>query len=131
VIAPGTESDLLCASWDYLPTLLEAAQCPLPEAIDGLSFLSTLRGQQEEQPRHEFLYWELGNQQALRAGPWKLVRRSKEDQLQTELFHLGDDPGEQQDLSTREKATVQRLIELARSARTTSPLFPSTFDDGR
>lgn len=56
------------------------------------------------------LYWKRHKERALRHADWKLVIRGNK----TELFHLGDDPCEQQDLSTRRPDKVEELRELLR-----------------
>ena len=40
-------------------------------------------------------------------GPWKLIHYYEYDR--SELFNLDDDPGEQTDLSRKDKATAERL----------------------
>ena len=50
---------------DVLPTLATLCGATVPEGADGLTFLPALLGE-GEQPRHDFLYWEFGNQLAVR-----------------------------------------------------------------
>ena len=57
---------------DILPTLLDAAQVPFcQDDYDGISLLSMLKG--EGSVQHEAIYWEMGNQRAIRYGDYKLV----------------------------------------------------------
>lgn len=78
-VAPGSKTDHISAFWDVKPTMAEIVGVQPPEAMDGISFLPTLLGM-ENQPEHEYLYWEfheLKGRQALRAGNWKAVLISK------------------------------------------------------
>jgi N-sulfoglucosamine sulfohydrolase len=43
VIKPGTRTDAMCSWIDLLPTLIDAAGGPVPEKIDGRSFLPVLK----------------------------------------------------------------------------------------
>ena len=83
----------------------------------------------QPQPDHEFLYWELGRQQAVRAGDWKLVRKGDaKGNIRTMLFNLAEDVGEQEDLSEQEPNQLSRMLQLAKQGRTQSPEFPSIYD---
>ena len=94
-IAPGTTTDHPSAFWDVLPTLAEIAGAPVPDDIDGLSFVPVLLGQADAQARHDYLYWEFpsyGGQQAVRLGQWKGIRRNMfEGNMKVELFDLESD----------------------------------------
>ena len=72
------------------------------------------------------LYWEHGDQQALRLGDWKLVRRrlGKKNPA-TKLFNLKEDPGEKQDLASTEPERLQELLEVSRKSRFPSKIFPN------
>jgi arylsulfatase A-like enzyme len=67
-IQPGSESDHVCAFWDFLPTCAELLGEQPPAGIDGISILPTLLAEPGSQKKHEYLYWELSNQQAVRMG---------------------------------------------------------------
>jgi arylsulfatase A-like enzyme len=58
---------------------------------------------------------------ALREGDWKLIASGKSPQEKFELFDLGRDPNEQQDLASRMPGRVAelkaRLAEVARADR--------------
>ncbi|MCC7147445.1 MAG: sulfatase-like hydrolase/transferase [Phycisphaeraceae bacterium] len=59
------------------------------------------------QPLHDTLFWRMGPQQALRRGPWKLVR-SKETPWQ--LYNLADDLGESTDRAAANPQVAQELL---------------------
>jgi arylsulfatase A len=126
-VKAGTTSDHVSGFQDFTPKLLEITGAPDAEGVDGVSFLPTLTGQ--SQPSHDFLYWELGRQQALRAGDWKLVRLGDaKGNIRTMLFNLADDVGEQKNLAVEDPDQLQFMLKLAREGRTTSPDFPSIYD---
>jgi arylsulfatase A len=61
-ITPKTETSHPSAFWDVFPTVAEITGIETPGNIDGISFLPTLLGQQENQKQHEYLYWEFHEQ---------------------------------------------------------------------
>ncbi|MDY7108830.1 MAG: sulfatase-like hydrolase/transferase [Planctomycetota bacterium] len=131
-VPAGRTSDHPCASWDLLPTFIELAGGEPPPDIDGISMLPVLLGRPLDQGRHTTFYWELGRQQALRAGDWKLLRRtSRKDETTIFLFNLRTDPGEQENLADRYPAIREQMLSLIRRVRTPSDVFLSVYDDGR
>lgn len=117
-IQAGTTTHLLCGQVDLLPTLVEVAGGQAPEGIDGVSLLPTLMGK-GEQTRSPFYYWELGRQQAIRQGDWKLVRTfNSKDQPTVYLFNLADDPREEKNLAKRYPDRVDDLLRQIREHRT-------------
>jgi len=120
-IKPGSVTDLQSAFWDVLPTLCEAAGINIPEDTDGISFLPTLLGK-NEQSRHESLYWEFpdyGGQAAMIKGDWKLLvtyLESKEEPLSVQLFNLADDIEESKDVSVENPELVKDILkDMSRS----------------
>lgn len=109
---PGSETDLLSAHYDVLPTLCEIVGIEPAGDIDGISFLPTLLGE-GNQKEHEFLYWEFpasGGQQAVRMGKWKGLRKNIfKDDLHIQLFNLEEDIQEQNDVSAQHPEIVQKI----------------------
>jgi arylsulfatase A-like enzyme len=127
-IKPGTTTDHISTFWDIMPTFAELANTSAPADIDGISFVPTLLGV-NDQPEHEFLYWEfheLGGRQAVRKGDWKLVKVNvlNPTTTTTELFDLSVDPFERNDLSGQYPDVVTELEELMTHSRRPSPQFP-------
>ena len=123
---PGnTVSSHVGAFWDALPTFCDLARIQKCPASDGVSFLPTLIGSNEEQEQHQYLYWEfnesLGPIQAVRSGDWKLVRFLGEP---PELYDLSSDIGEAYDIAEQHPDIVQRLTTLLESARVGHAEFP-------
>ena len=126
-IKAGSQSDLPWSFHDFLPTAVELAGGTPPSDVDGLSIVPTLLGE-GEQPRHEYLYWELPAYvssegvfkdetppQALRMGKWKAVRPEADGAL--ELYDLEADLGETTDVSKDNPDVMARIEELLQEAR--------------
>lgn len=126
-IEPGTKTDHISAFYDVMPTLCEVAGAPIPPQTDGISFLPTLLGQ-DDQPKHEFLYWEFygyGGQQAVRMGDWKGVRQKchRNPQGPIELYNLKNDIAEQVDVADEHPEIVARIEEIMKQQHSPSALF--------
>ncbi len=126
-IKAGTKSDHISAFWDVMPTLAALTGAKTPGNIDGISFLPTLLSQ-KGQPQHDYLYWEFHEQkgrQAVRKGNWKLVCYQVQDpsKATTELYDLGKDIGEQQNVAGQNPEIVKELLALMKGARIPSEVF--------
>ena len=129
-IEAGSVSDHVSAFHDILPTVLELTGQAPHEGIDGISFAATLTGE-AEQAEHELLYWEYGNQQALRAGDWKAVRKKlKKHDMTTELYDLASDPEESNNLAKERPEVLARMESLMEEHRFPSEVFPIPALDG-
>ena len=82
-----------------------------------------LTGRPAQQRQHDYLYWELNGQQALRVGNYKAVRRKRGP---IELYDLQNDIGEQRDLAADHPGIVANMKRLFESARNESSVFPLT-----
>lgn len=113
-IKAGSSTAHISGFYDVLPTFCDLTNQAIPPQTDGLSFLPTLLGQ--EQNAHAFLYWEFpeyNGQQALRMGHWKAVRQNlKDGQIATELYHLEKDPQEQINVADQHPKVVQKIEEI-------------------
>ena len=116
-------SDLILYQPDVFPTLARLAEAEVPDNLDGVSFLPALLG--GEQKKHAFLYWEFGNQVAVRTGDWKGIYNRKKDQW--ELFDLKKDISETTDLATRHPEVMSKIKEIAE--REHSPVRKGTYTD--
>lgn len=135
-IEAGSESGETMISIDVMPTLLSLAGAAAPERpMDGVDISPALLRQEALAPRP--LYWAaLSNRgrrsEAMREGPWKLVVQHPGAPPGTfenetlELYHLGEDPGEQVDLSAQESARAADMAERLRAwyAETTGDATP-------
>jgi len=124
-IAAGSSSPVIGSFADVLPTLAELAGARVPQGIDGLSLVPTLRGNVKAQKVHKYLYWEFyegGGARAVRMGPWKAVGKSL-DGKKLELYHLGRDPGETKDVAEGHPEIVARALAAMQKAHTPSPMW--------
>jgi arylsulfatase len=121
-IKAGSQSDHISAFWDFLPTCAELTGVDAPEDIDGISMLPTLLGNQSRQKQHDYLYWELAGQQAIRMGDFKAVRKKPGRKI--ELYNLKDDIGERNDIADENPEMLTRMKKLFETARTESKVFP-------
>lgn len=124
-IKAGSRSDHISAFWDFAPTALELAGLPIPEEMDGISYLPTLLGVSDQQKKHTYLYWEFYEQngkQAVRYGQWKGIRLSVKQERHgpIELYNIVDDPGEKTDLAEKHPDIVQRIADFMEEAHTTA-----------
>ncbi|UCD76676.1 MAG: sulfatase [Phycisphaerales bacterium] len=116
-VKPGTVSDVPISTIDLLPTICEAvgAEVPQDRPIDGLNLLPLMQGTGTIQ--REDLYWHFPHYWAgqfvrpysiIRSGDWKLIKHYETGKV--ELYNLGDDIGEKNDLAT---AMPEKATELA------------------
>ncbi len=124
-IKPGTESDHVCAFWDFMPTAAELAGLPAPESTDGISFVPELMG--KPQKEHDYLYWDYGHtrgnyMQAVRQGNWKAVRNGPDGAI--ELYDLQADPAEASDVVSKHPAIARRISEIMLEAVVSSVDYP-------
>lgn len=124
-IEGGRVSEHVSAFWDVLPTLSDLAGFEVDQS-DGISFLPTLMD--EEQPTHEFLYWEFherGGKQAILSDPWKAVRlgvgQNPEGPL--ELYNLDVDPFEENNVADGHPDLVDKFSRMMGEERTPSAKF--------
>lgn len=117
-IKPGSTSNLVSAQYDLLATMAELTGQKL-EDTDGISFLPTLTGKDDQQKKHEYLYFEFpekGGQLAIRMGDWKGVRVNvkKDPQSPWQLFNLKTDRNETKDQAANHPAIIQQFNEIVK-----------------
>ncbi|MEX0655599.1 MAG: sulfatase-like hydrolase/transferase [Phycisphaeraceae bacterium] len=115
VVPAGSEVETPLHHHDLLPTFLAAAGIDLPPHVEGLDVRPALAG--EAAPARECLQWAYAKQQAIRRGPWKLVRQADQPPM---LFDLASDPAEQHDRSAEQPAVVAELVSILVQRRGTS-----------
>ena len=126
---PGTISqnevrNQFAVNVDWLPTLAELCDVPLPErTIDGKSLVQVIRSSNARSP-HDTFFWQSGGkkddpQWAVREGDWKLIHNPMgythsgggADQARTYLFNVRSDVSEKNDLTKEHPDLVKRLRE--------------------
>ena len=104
----------------HATALAVAGLTPQPEAwkLDGVNLLPFLSGEKTSAP-HDALYWRFGEQMAIRAGDYKLVRydnnadtltgKNNQGVTAAMLYNLASDPGETRDLAATMPDKVKAL----------------------
>ena len=133
-VPAGSVNDHQLAFYDVMPTLLDYAgldgdayslkSSTEESRYDGISFCETLTGNDEEQEKHEFLYWEFHetNMMALRMGDWKLVVKGGTPHL----YDLSNDIHEDKDVAGQHPELVAKMVKIIHREHTDSPMFKVT-----
>jgi arylsulfatase A-like enzyme len=139
-VPAGTTCDRLASTLDMLPTFaaLAGAETPRDRVIDGEDISHLLHGRFDEaNPDKVFHYYLLTHLQAVRQGPWKLhlprpqhprwlgphaknrhIHATDDIGMEApQLYHLGRDMGERDDVAAQHPEVVKRLLALAEAAR--------------
>ena len=137
-VPEGTVCNKLGCAIDLLPSFAELADASLPKnKIDGVSITSLWKGDFDEEPRENILfYYGKNNLNAVRKGNWKLVlphtwqsydappgndgyggKRIKKDVETPELYNMMRDPGEQFNVIESYPEKVTEIMEIVEAAR--------------
>lgn len=128
-ISPNTTNAHVSAFWDFLPTVADILDVETPQQIDGISFLPSLLGNTSQQEQHPYLYWEFheqGGRQAVRYGDWKGVIYNLDKGGEMELYNLGTDIQESNNVALQYPEIVEEIKEIMKCARIESPLFKNS-----
>ena len=110
----GVVRDQVVTAMDWMPTLLDLCQVPLPEnRLDGQSLLPLIQSESTDS-HYEAVHWQWGNRWAVLAGDWKLIGQ---DEKLTSLGNLADPQPEATNYLEQHPAMVQKLHELHREWR--------------
>jgi arylsulfatase A-like enzyme len=123
VTQPGSSNDTLIQSIDWMPTLLEIANVPLPANAkpDGLSLVPVLKG---EKLNRDTLFCHFPHDvpasgqhpgASVRRGDWKLIRlfaQNDDGTDQFELYDLNTDLGEKMNRAAEKPDLVRELNAL-------------------
>ena len=127
-IEPGRVSDHLWYFPDVLPTLAELAGAQAPKDTDGISIVPELLGEAaagRKQKQHEYLYWEIGRQTAVRMGHWKAIQPRTNGAW--ELYDLSKDIEEKDNLAAKHPDVLARMKDYAKQAH--EPAREGVFHD--
>jgi arylsulfatase A-like enzyme len=131
-VRPGSSPDALALNVDIAPTIAEAAAVAAPGA-EGVSLLPVLRGSAEGPPRQDFLIEHLEGTNpiptycAVRSRGWTYVRYTDGEE---ELYDLGSDPWQLENLAREPSAADVRETMRARLETLCDPPPPGYLDDG-
>ena len=120
IIKKKTKTNHVSAFHDFYATVCDILGIEKPKAVNGLSFLPTLKS--ENQEKHQYLYWEIANkggQQAIRYNNWKGLKKNlQKGKQKLQLFNLDNDIEELNDVSDENQNIVDQLEKFLVQART-------------
>jgi len=123
-IKAGSKSDLVSGIWDFVPTISDLVGVAHPDGIQGISYLPTLLGNDKEQEKHDYLYWEFagyGGKQAVRLGKWKAIRKNiRKGNMKIQLFNLEKDIQEQYDVADQYPKVIKKMAQIMKSEHQTA-----------
>jgi arylsulfatase A-like enzyme len=141
-VPAGTTSDAPGIHVDLLPTLMEiAAAQPPAQTLDGTSLVPVFRKPATSDRPPIFQHfpgylgagensWRTTPVSTVQQGPWKLLEFLEDER--TELYHLGNDPGEKQNLASTETSRTTELRTLLGTwRRQTGAKIPTPHEAGR
>jgi arylsulfatase A-like enzyme len=114
----GVDYGEMVSTLDILPTAVVAGGGKIDAdwKLDGVDLTEYLAGNKQGRP-HERLYWRIGQERAIREGPWKIRfnggsgygYKPKPGEAHWALYNVENDPGERHDLKEQEPARFSEL----------------------
>ena len=105
----GEVRDQAITAMDWMPTVLELCNVPLPDVeLDGSSLLPAIKSAATKSS-YEVLHWQWGNRWAVREGEWKLLGR---DDKGRSLHNLKDLQPEKKNYLKEKPELVAHLLAL-------------------
>ena len=131
VVAANTVRDLVFYQPDIMATIADLTNTKAPEDTDGISIAPTLLGADGSQKLHEMMYWEYGNQTAVRYGKWKAIqpgkpKGSKQNQP-WELYDLSRDVSESTSVADSHSDVLEKMKAFADASH--DPVEAGTYYD--
>lgn len=131
----GAETDHVAYFGDWMATAAELAEAKKPDGCDSISFVPTLISQPaEQQPGHEFLYWEFHEggfkQAALYQGRWKGIRSGSPDSP-IALYDQQSDIAEKTNVAMEYPVIASTIGQYLSRARSVSPDWEPTWSAGK
>lgn len=115
VKAPGYKQDVknerIVSSIDIYPTLMELCNVPLPEGLDGHSFVGLLNNPNDKKWQ-DASYSYFRNGVTLRTPEYRFTQYDKKGETITELYQYGEDQLERKNVANEKPDVVQMLLPL-------------------
>ena len=137
-VSAGMVNDHQLAFYDVMPTFCELmGDKAFPkkyinkkiknDCFDGISFASTLLGDDGKQQKHDFLYWEFHetDQIGIRMGDWKLLVKKGTPYL----YDLSNDVHEDHNIAAAHPDIVKQMKEIIKREHRDSDIFPVTLPE--
>jgi arylsulfatase A-like enzyme len=122
-VVAGSTSDHIGYFGDWMATAADLAGAKPPADVDSISFAPALKGMNDKQQQHDYLYWEFyeqGSRQAVRFGDWKAIRQPMHSGA-IQLYDLSKDLGETSDLASQHADLVKKAAGMMDEAHTPHP----------
>lgn len=123
VIPAGGEINNPTHILDWAPTILQITNPdnPLPEKLEGKNLWPIIAGEKSETTlAGRRLFWRQSGLRTVRDGDWKLIAHG-DDLSEPELFHLAENPYEDQELGREYPEKKEQLLELLQQWRGHNP----------
>ena len=137
-VSAGMVNDHQLAFYDVMPTFCELmGDKAFPkkyinkkiknDCFDGISFASTLLGDDGKQQKHDFLYWEFHetDQIGFLMGDWKLLVKKGTPYL----YDLSNDVHEDHNIAAAHPDIVKQMKEIIKREHRDSDIFPVTLPE--
>ena len=108
----GKDVSALASQVDFLPTLLEALEVPVPEEMQGQSLMPSILGTGKSRTVYGENHHGAEISQFVIDGRWKLVSRTGGRTSQKLLFDLSSDPQERKNLYEQETEVTKKMEAL-------------------
>jgi len=131
-VPAGRVTDQMCTTLDLFATFSSLAGAPLPDdrTLDSLDMSEFWLGRSDASPRQTFFYYSFTHLQAVRRGPWKLVRPRPVQPKWTswygrmidavdayKLYNLENDIAELNDVAEQHPGVVDELKQVLDAGR--------------
>ncbi len=129
-IPAGNVQDAMASAYDFMPTLLDYLDLPVPETgnLPGRSFLPALDGKTGSGRDSVVIFDEYGGTRMIRTAGWKYVRRYPDGP--DELWNLVNDPDERANLID-DPAYQEKIAELKAQLEQWFDTYANPERDGR
>jgi len=111
-IAPGSETDVLSAHYDFMATLADLVDGKAPDGKDGISYVPTLLSKPQMET-HDYVFVNnhnrfMGSSSLITRDGWKLIDVGKASE-EYQLYNLREDNEERFNLASSNPERVERL----------------------
>ena len=131
-IQSGTQTDLLSANYDFMETMAELINGPMPAGKDSISYLPTLLGQ-PQLSKHDYViinngFRVMGRTAMITIEGWKLVEIDR-DKDAFQLYNISEDKEERHNLEEENPEIVTQLKKiLLGEINSPRPDIPKTYE---
>ena len=107
---PGESAAALTSTVDIYPTLAELCGLPVPDHVEGRSFVPILKDPQATTIDRAYGGWDRGSQHTVRTDQYRLIKSNGD----VRLYDHHTDPGERECVAEDKPGVVERLVNKLR-----------------